>query len=457
MLKQAPVQLRAFQRHNRIHNLATALAIRYFTSQLNGVGSPPLLASTKNTAHSNTNQQKDNSDTRRPIWGSHDTWQILFTGLGAFVSVAGIAFYNWDRSKYSDNAKYKVIKNSMLHPIPVEPPTYPELSVKEQESVLKDIVFSNKASLVLVEGAPGSGKTTLVKKLLNERIARDRIPCYYWSLKAYSSIDFRDMFFQLFGIEEAFSRDIIKGTIGVATLMNMFRRLKSEHGVPCVLVVDDAQRLLLSDQGKQLALLLQECYQENLMTVIFIGSDGSSLGGFRQLSGYRARLTFRSLPPVPDERVKEYLMGPMHEHLKASGARRSFSEEMVDRVVSRFGGNFSDLRRFVSEVLEMEIFDEEAFLSRLVEEYEDLFKSVYANPGVRVVLDDLAKAGSIGLSNPYDIDALAELTRKNIIALHENKYTWNKRFVGIAYMRFSENRRAEELRERRKKAWYRFF
>ena len=60
-----------------------------------------------------------------------------------------------DESKYSDKIKYDVVKNAMLQLIPIEPLTYPELCVKEQDDVKRDLVFDNNASLVLIEGAQG--------------------------------------------------------------------------------------------------------------------------------------------------------------------------------------------------------------------------------------------------------------------------------------------------------------
>ena len=88
----------------------------------------------------------------------------------------------------------------------------------------------------------GSGKTTLVKELLNERIDHDKVPCYYWSLKATDKLNFRAMFFELFGIKAAVDNGLVsKNSIGTDTLLGIFRRLKEEHTSPCVLVIDDAQ------------------------------------------------------------------------------------------------------------------------------------------------------------------------------------------------------------------------
>jgi hypothetical protein len=118
---------------------------------------------------------------------------------------------------------------------------------------------------------------------LNERITKDKVPCYYWSLeKEGNELDFGPMFYGLFGIKEAVSQGIlVKDSIWYDELTEVFRRLKKEHGAPCVLVVDNAHRLFLNEQGKGLTLVLQECHRERLITVIFIGSKGSILDEFR--------------------------------------------------------------------------------------------------------------------------------------------------------------------------------
>ena len=129
----------------------------------------------------------------------------------------------------------------------------------------------------------GSGKTSLVQKLLNERMKNSKVPCYYWSLKIDdNNTNFVVMFLELFGIKEAMEKGFLaKESVSMRTIISVLRKLKEENSVPAVLVVDDAQRLLLSEQGEGLALFLQECYREELLTTIFIGSEGSILTKFR--------------------------------------------------------------------------------------------------------------------------------------------------------------------------------
>lgn len=90
------------------------------------------------------------------------------------------------------------------------------------------------------------------------------------------------MFLQLFGIGKAVTNGLIaKESVNGDTLFDIFRRLKRERGVPCVFVVDDAQRLFTTKGGDRLALYLQECANYGLVTTIFIGSEGSVFNDFR--------------------------------------------------------------------------------------------------------------------------------------------------------------------------------
>lgn len=75
--------------------------------------------------------------------------------------------------------------------------------------------------------------------------------------------------------------EIAEGSVNGQLLIDVFRDLKREHGAPCVLVIDDVQKLFTDEQGENVALFLQECYREGYMTTIFIGSEGSILEKFR--------------------------------------------------------------------------------------------------------------------------------------------------------------------------------
>ena len=75
--------------------------------------------------------------------------------MAALGTFTGIVFYVNEKLKYSDKRKYKVIKAAMLKEITIAPFKYPELCIPEQAAVMRDIVFSDSAKLVLIEGAQG--------------------------------------------------------------------------------------------------------------------------------------------------------------------------------------------------------------------------------------------------------------------------------------------------------------
>jgi len=180
------------------------------------------------------------------------------------------------------------------------------------------------------------------------------------------------------------------------------------------------------------------------------------------VSGYEARLDYYSFSSVPDAIIKDYLTGPLNKQLETRKVQL-FTEELANWYVARFGGNFADMGRFIRNVMETKQVDQYEFLAQSVGGYQHKFKTACENSNARVILDDLMKLDRFGLLNPYKVDALVDLTKKNIIARHADSYTWNKRIVRIAYEKFveEERRRAQEelqkAEERRKRPWYRFF
>ena len=81
-----------------------------------------------------------------------------------------------------------------------------------------------------------------MQKVLNERITKDKVPCYYLPLETVKMDHFYTQFMKSFGIGDAINRGIIaECTVQGDTLISVFRRLKEETGAPCVLVLDNAQ------------------------------------------------------------------------------------------------------------------------------------------------------------------------------------------------------------------------
>jgi hypothetical protein len=157
---------------------------------------------------------------------------------------------------------------------------------------------------------------------------------------------------------------------------------------------------------------------------------------FLIVSGFSSRLDYSSLPPVPDKAIKEYLLGPMNDFLKTNEKCPLFDEELASWFVSQFGGNFTDMKRFISNVLVSKKIGKEKFFSDNMRKYNNLFRVGWRIPGARVILDDLLKNGTYPSANTYDPDAEEYLIQKNIVALHSGGYTWNKRLVRTAYEDF---------------------
>ena len=103
-----------------------------------------------------------------------------------------------------------------------------------------------------------------MQKVLNERITKDKVPCYYWSLKTVVMDNFYDQFMRSFGIGDAINRGILAGCSG-DTLSSVLRRLKEETGAPCVLVLDDAQVCYLNN----------ECHTQSIHNKLYLFSSCS--------------------------------------------------------------------------------------------------------------------------------------------------------------------------------------
>ena len=78
------------------------------------------------------------------------------------IGIVGLGFnmkeqakYEKEQLKYSPETKYQVVKEAMLQPITPKHEKYPELSVPEHISLLRELVFSNNPQLCLIEGAQG--------------------------------------------------------------------------------------------------------------------------------------------------------------------------------------------------------------------------------------------------------------------------------------------------------------
>ena len=90
------------------------------------------------------------------------SWNTIVTGISSIAAIAGVIYYVnehfkhvEEQLKYSDERKYDVIKAAMLTEITTKPFVYPELCIPEQVAVMRDIVFSDTAKVVLIEGAQG--------------------------------------------------------------------------------------------------------------------------------------------------------------------------------------------------------------------------------------------------------------------------------------------------------------
>ena len=75
--------------------------------------------------------------------------------VATIVGTVELLNYQAEQSKYSEETKYQIVKKAMLQLVPSAPLDYPKLCAKDQDDMMRRLVFSNVARLVLVEGAQG--------------------------------------------------------------------------------------------------------------------------------------------------------------------------------------------------------------------------------------------------------------------------------------------------------------
>jgi hypothetical protein len=160
------------------------------------------------------------------------------------------------------------------------------------------------------------------------------------------------------------------------------------------------------------------------------------------VSGFARRLDYLSLPPVPDQVLKDYLLGPINDQLKASGGYQLFDDQLAEWYVSKFGSNFVEMKDFILKVLKGGA-NREAYLTQSFEIYAKRFRTAWKNRDTRIILDNLVKNGSFRSSTPYNTKALEYLIQNNIVAKRAFDYTWNMRLVKTAYQAFTQKQAAK--------------
>jgi hypothetical protein len=82
-------------------------------------------------------------------------WSFVFGAVSALAAAGTILFSVKSELKHMDQRKHNIIEKAMRKPPKILHTQYPELIVKDQVDMVKEFIFSNKASLVLIEGAQG--------------------------------------------------------------------------------------------------------------------------------------------------------------------------------------------------------------------------------------------------------------------------------------------------------------
>jgi type II secretory pathway predicted ATPase ExeA len=218
----------------------------------------------------------------------------------------------------------------------------------ERKELYLDVLDRSYRKIVLIEGASGTGKTTIAKELAHAISSSDKANrkgvIYFSSFPQVLSS--REFFDSIVRSCDGFVDDSCNGYEAI-------RRASKEiclenEGRRNILVIDDAQKISKSDEVfKDIIGLFRGLIEDGDCDVILVVSNGSILKKMRRCSGLSSgsRLTYLKWPHIPDELMKQYLL----ENREKIFGEGSVSDSQINRFVRLFDSSFMDLQTIRSE------------------------------------------------------------------------------------------------------------
>jgi GTPase SAR1 family protein len=323
------------------------------------------------------------------------------------TGIAGTLYYSYkgNENAFKQSTEYSVekVRKEMLCQL-VKPEF--RLPYFDRSDLRKDVVNLANGKILIIEGASGSGKTTVIRELLYDLSSLNgkRGVLYYSPCRFAKDSD------------EIFN-EIVKRSGGSANQNNgleIFRKAcvesyYSSKGKRSLLIIDDAQNLDYKNEVFRDSMGIFRDLSENAFCdVILVVSNGTILKKARSCSGLNSiRLQYLKWPHIPDEEMEAYIK-LNRDQIFAPG---TISDEQISRFVKLFDSSFNDLqalKELRNKTIQIDIFMNErlqlrkAHLRSLKKEKFLILKKVYDSKNHRSSLDELENldlAEDLAMSN----------------------------------------------------------
>ena len=261
---------------------------------------------------------------------------------------------------------------------------------QQQDGIIQQIRRAKKhRHPLLVEGCPGIGKSAaLLQYIHEERCQRPAIriklaealhsqdkedfillPIGGNTTSTSNSSDdgFLSVVNDAFGItaiqmEQAYTADgqpILMTALSLENHVTDALRLVRRNGSPCLLVIDDVHLLFSNREPffpsvRPIFEWLLQCESQGLLDVVLCSSSKSVLPCIKTLRGFDSRLRFRSVEPIADAAIIDYILDDLNPSLQDQ--QRCLSEDDAHLFVQMFDGNLQELSLLVASSLSVKEF-----------------------------------------------------------------------------------------------------
>jgi len=188
----------------------------------------------------------------------------------------------------------------------------------------------NRKGVAMLTGAPGSGKTTILRTLMN-RLSPERFKTYLISNPALDHLDFiRAILIQLG--ERANSRSKV---ILLNQLQNRLRQ-NAQQAIDTVLIIDEAHIINRRSIFEELRMLMNMQFNDQFLLTLILTGQPPLLKKISMVQSLKERISVKHhLDPLDTEQTMRYI----RFRLKKAGSELNlFTENSVEAIHTYSGG-----------------------------------------------------------------------------------------------------------------------